>query len=147
VLGGATIGLADSQRVNDAVDDGSSGCEITRATAGHRRSKLVHTVTVADPTTKENAPIVFLNDEGGNASPPGNSILSPGEPGVGAKLKNGGRTIAYTVTAKTLRSEAEVPRGKSSYFWMSTVCFGAGSDWAPDGGDGSGVWKKHSLKR
>jgi hypothetical protein len=30
---------------------------------------------------------------------------------------------------------------------MSTVCVGGGSDWAPDSGDGSGVWKKHSLKR
>ena len=147
VLAGATIGLADSQRVSDAADDGGAGCEITRASAGHRRSKLVHSVTVADPTTKQEAPIVFLNDKGSDSSPPGNFILSPGEPGVGAKLKDGGRTIAYTVAARTVRREAELARGKSSYFWMSTVCFGAGSDWAPDGGDGSGVWKRHSLKR
>ena len=142
----AATGFADTQKVKDPHGDGHAGCEIYAATAGHAKGgRLKHTITVRDRiSSKALAPIFLIFGKKSEVGGAPRATLSSGASGVKTSLSKNRRTVAYTIKAAKLRSEAEISKRQKSYWWVANGCF-ANPDWAPGTRSGGPKLKAHRF--
>ena len=146
----ASVGDANEVTVDDPGDDARPGCEIVKTTAGHAsRGRLVHTISAKAPMS-EGEYVVLIFDRKGDVSGGGiNSgpslVMDPAATGVKTKFSGDMRKVTYTIKARKLREEAEIPTRQKKYFWVANGCFQF-PDWAPDVSNGGPVTKPHGLR-